>query len=157
MRWFVVAALGVVGLLGVAALYEPRVEGATSAPATLALPTQFAPPSDPRADDAVLRLAFSVDLQSAHAATLELARENRLANAWRDERALGSLTAGASPVALPEPSFAALAACAALFVGALRRRARRQRAGSPDATHPLLPRWVRSPPVAARGDARLAR
>lgn len=140
MRWFAVVTLGVMGVLGAGVLHELSAARPPPAASDLALPTHFEPPSDLRSDAAVLRLAFSAGLQSADVATPEFAQEARFANAWRDEIALGSQLAPVARVALPEPSFAALAASAALLAAVARRRTCRWSARRAVAARPLLPR-----------------
>ena len=141
MRWFLAAVLGMVAALGVGALRELGEEGSPQLAANaLLLPTDFSPPGDPRGDDAVLRVALSAGLPSAHVPASELAREARLTNAWRDEIAMGSQLAPVARVALPEPTFATLAASAALLAAVARVRSCRRRARQADAARPLLPR-----------------
>ena len=127
MRWLVVAALGVVGVLGVGALYELRAERPPLATDDLSLPIQFGPPSDLRGDEAVLRLAFSAGLESAQISAIDFAGQTHSANARRDEIALGLHPAPVASVALPEPTFATLAASAALLAAVARVRACRPR------------------------------
>jgi hypothetical protein len=124
MRWYVVTALAVVGVLGAGALRET---GPPSAQAALALPTRIAPRRDGRGDEAVLHLALSARLQGEHSAAFELARKARLEISPREESGWGSHAAPASRSAVPEPPLAALGACAALLACAARPRACRRR------------------------------